>query len=403
MSPSIGAKALIDIGIHSMIITSGTLTPIDSFDAEMDTTFAVKLQNSHIIKGNQLAIFNMSNARDGTILTSKYDNRDNVGYIKALGLSLAEVMAVVPKGILVFFSSYTALNKCIDVWKGSNNIWGKMNSVKQIFMEPRKKESFNECILKYKMKIDETNSSGAAFLAVCRGKLSEGIDLPDDYCRCVIMTGLPFPPVTDPRVILKKQYLMEAKTKLTPDGWYTLQMKRALNQSIGRVVRHKDDFGVIILMDSRFAFMREGLSKWIEKFIHKNRGKQFDDYIRELNEFFTTQCPQQVTKLGSKQEFHSPIQSQPLPTGKPGPSGIFAGAKNKKAKTSYSQSGVKLNQMIAEYSGTIKTESRETSVNSKNSFSYANTKYNGHSVRVKTESKPSPKGRQTSLFDHFNH
>lgn len=33
----------------------------------------------------------------------------------------------------------------------------------------------------------------AAFFAVCRGKLSEGIDFCDDAARAVIMAGIPYP------------------------------------------------------------------------------------------------------------------------------------------------------------------------------------------------------------------
>ena len=42
---------------------------------------------------------------------------------------------------------------------------------------------------------------------VCRGKLSEGIDFSDDAARCVIVIGLPYPQLTDPKVIMKKHYL----------------------------------------------------------------------------------------------------------------------------------------------------------------------------------------------------
>lgn len=47
--------------------------------------------------------------------------------------------------------------------------------------------------------------------AVCRGKISEGIDFADDNGRAVIVTGLPFPLYTDPKVILKRRYLDESK------------------------------------------------------------------------------------------------------------------------------------------------------------------------------------------------
>ncbi|XP_054168203.1 regulator of telomere elongation helicase 1 homolog, partial [Oppia nitens] len=287
LSPSIGAKALEEFKIHSLIITSGTLAPIHSFELEMDIKFGVKLQNSHVIKENQLSIINISQSNDKIVLTSKYDNRDNLDYYRALGLTLIDVLKSVPKGVLLFFSSYTALNKCTEVWKNNNNnIWQKLNAVKQIFLEPRSKQAFNDNMTKYRQKIDAPQSNGAVFFGVFRGKLSEGIDLPDDYCRCVIMTGLPFPSVADPRVILKKQYLQESKSKLSPDGWYILQMKRALNQAIGRVIRHKDDYGAIVLLDSRFASLNDGLSKWVEKFIYKTRSFEANQNIRKLESFF---------------------------------------------------------------------------------------------------------------------
>ncbi|CAG2106338.1 unnamed protein product [Medioppia subpectinata] len=276
----------------------GTLAPIHSFEAEMDMKFPVKLQNNHIIGANQLAIINISQSRDKVVLTSKYDNRDNMDYYRALGQTLIDILKTIPKGVLVFFSSYTALNKCTQIWKQyrNDNIWDKLNAVKQLFLEPRAKHAFNECFLKYKQKVDETQSNGAVFFGVFRGKLSEGIDLPDDYCRGVIMTGLPFPAVMDPRVILKKEYLNEAKIPLTADGWYALQMKRALNQAIGRVVRHKDDYGVIILLDSRFASLSDGLSKWVVKYIYRANVNNLDVNLTKLKSFFTNRINTHVVQ-----------------------------------------------------------------------------------------------------------
>ena len=52
----------------------------------------------------------------------------------------------------------------------------------------------------------------AAFFAVCRGKLAEGIDFTDDAARAVIMAGIPYPQVFDPKVLIKKDFLdREAK------------------------------------------------------------------------------------------------------------------------------------------------------------------------------------------------
>lgn len=59
----------------------------------------------------------------------------------------------------------------------------------------------------YYAKIQDPSYSGAIFMGVCRGKVSEGLDFADINGRAVFITGLPYPPLKDPKIILKKQYL----------------------------------------------------------------------------------------------------------------------------------------------------------------------------------------------------
>jgi len=49
--------------------------------------------------------------------------------------------------------------------------------------------------------------TGSLLIGVCRGRISEGLDFSDNAARCVIIVGVPYPQMTDPRVILKKDYL----------------------------------------------------------------------------------------------------------------------------------------------------------------------------------------------------
>jgi Rad3-related DNA helicase len=51
-------------------------------------------------------------------------------------------------------------------------------------------------------RLKVSTGSGACFMAVCRGKLSEGIDFSDRDARAVVVTGIPYPSVRDAKVTI---------------------------------------------------------------------------------------------------------------------------------------------------------------------------------------------------------
>jgi hypothetical protein len=77
----------------------------------------------------------------------------------------------------------------------------------------------------------------------------------------VFIVSIPYPPLHQPRVILKKHYLNDQKKHnkkaITGEEWYSTEAIRSVNQAIGRVIRHKDDFGVIILADERLLILKQ--------------------------------------------------------------------------------------------------------------------------------------------------
>lgn len=61
-------------------------------------------------------------------------------------------------------------------------------------------------------KVKDPKLNGAVFFAVCRGKVSEGLDFTDANGRAVIITGLPNPPAKDPKVWTLSSALRCVKT-----------------------------------------------------------------------------------------------------------------------------------------------------------------------------------------------
>lgn len=144
----------------------------------------------------------------------------------------------------------------------------------------------------YYSKIDEPNKNGAIFFAVCRGKVSEGLDFTDAYGRAVIITGIPFVKFDEPKVKLKQSYLQKNRTMenglLSPDEWYGLCATKAVNQAIGRVIRHKNDYGTILLCDKRFSSPRnqKNLSAWIQTHLKVPQSNNFGQIIGQVCRFF---------------------------------------------------------------------------------------------------------------------
>lgn len=102
-----------------------------------------------------------------------------------------------------------------------------------------------------------------------------------------MILGIPYAPHLDPWIVLKKQHLDDAmqpkgtfeppqltpqaqamrllsgtssgtfstpsttRAKLSGQGWYVQSASRAVNQAMGRVIRHQKDWGAIFLLDGR--------------------------------------------------------------------------------------------------------------------------------------------------------
>jgi predicted DnaQ family exonuclease/DinG family helicase len=76
----------------------------------------------------------------------------------------------------------------------------------------------------------------------------EGVDLPGDILRCVVIAKLPFPVPTDP--------LVQARGARLRDPFRELALPSAvlrLKQGFGRLIRRGDDRGAVVLSDARIA------------------------------------------------------------------------------------------------------------------------------------------------------
>lgn len=80
----------------------------------------------------------------------------------------------------------------------------------------------------------------------------EGVDVPGDALSLVIIDKLPFAPHTDPLIDAR----MRARAELGEDPFQTLQLPAAalaLKQGFGRLIRRRDDRGIVAVLDHRIV------------------------------------------------------------------------------------------------------------------------------------------------------
>lgn len=93
-----------------------------------------------------------------------------------------------------------------------------------------------------------------------------------------------------PETVAMREY-MDAQHQINPlfqsgQDWYTEQAFRALNQSVGRCIRHSRDYGAIFFLESRFKTpsFRSGLSKWYRDSIQVINSRE--QMLSDLSTFY---------------------------------------------------------------------------------------------------------------------
>lgn len=281
--------------IRCLIMTSGTLAPLDTFIEEFQFKELIEIREEfpHIIRPEQFIAKSLNygpKMRNGIEVEydSRLENRKNKVYLDSIGLSIIRFSKCIPGGILVFFPKYEWMQKCIEYWREQNHLEIKNEldfmGDKSVFIEPRKNLDFKECLKHYRAEIND--QKGAIFLAVARGKVSEGLNFADAYGRGVIFVGFPLPPCSDPKVFFKRKYLDDDRNRalgLSGSDWYNLEAWKAVNQAIGRIIRHKNDYGAILLCDYRLQTNGYHLSQWVRGRLEK---EAFHSVETKLSQFF---------------------------------------------------------------------------------------------------------------------
>jgi DNA excision repair protein ERCC-2 len=103
-------------------------------------------------------------------------------------------------------------------------------------------------------------------LSVARGKVSEGVDFDHHLGRAVLMFGIPYV-YTQSRILKARLDYLRDQFQIRENDFLTFDAMRHAAQCVGRAIRGKTDYGIMIFADKRFSRSdkRSKLPKWIQE------------------------------------------------------------------------------------------------------------------------------------------
>lgn len=312
---------------RAIVLAGGTMSPMSDYEQHLLSYLApskiTTLSCGHVIPPSNLLALPIIRGTSGADFDFTFENRNKESTMLDLGNAILTFAQHIPDGVVVFFPSYGFLDACVAAWKRikssspsstSRTFWDAFTATKPTFLEQRsnsqqqpsstqqqpphstKEAAVASVLTAYSTAIaSSSNHRGALLFAVIGGTLSEGINFSDALGRGVVVVGLPFPNPHSAEWKSKMQYISQKQVKSGgSDGkaaareFYENACMRAVNQCVGRAIRHKGDYASILMLDRRYGSKRiqDKLPKWIRGSL--TGGLSVGDVGARLDGFFAS-------------------------------------------------------------------------------------------------------------------
>ncbi|GAX15523.1 DNA excision repair protein ERCC-2 [Fistulifera solaris] len=249
----------------SVIITSGTLSPIDLYPKLLQFEPCISESLSMSTFRPCIRPLVITRGSDQLAVSTRYEDRGDMGVVRNYGAMLVELCSTIPDGVVAFFTSYSYMESLISEWDAIG-ILRELTKSKLVFIETKDVVETTLALDNYRRACD--CGRGAVFLSVARGKVSEGINFDRHYGRAVIIFGVPFQ-YTLSHVLRARLEYLQTHYQIREQDFLNFDALRQASQCVGRVIRSKTDYGLMILADSRYTRhdKRSKLPKWILQFM----------------------------------------------------------------------------------------------------------------------------------------
>ncbi|PWW72742.1 DNA repair helicase RAD3 [Tuber magnatum] len=243
----------------SVVITSGTISPLEMYPKMLQFNTVVQESYSMTLARRSFLPMIVTRGSDQVAVSTRFEIRNDPSVVRNYGSLLVEFSKITPDGMVVFFPSYLYMESIISMWQGMG-ILDEVWKYKLILVETPDSQETSLALETYRTAC--CNGRGAVMLCVARGKVSEGIDFDHHYGRTVLCIGVPFQ-YTQSRILKARLEFLRENYRIRENDFLSFDAMRHAAQCLGRVLRGKDDYGIMVLADRRFGKKRSQLPKWI--------------------------------------------------------------------------------------------------------------------------------------------
>eukprot|EP00929_Paragymnodinium_shiwhaense_P081395 TRINITY_DN42570_c0_g1_i1.p1 TRINITY_DN42570_c0_g1~~TRINITY_DN42570_c0_g1_i1.p1 ORF type:complete len:923 (-),score=134.80 TRINITY_DN42570_c0_g1_i1:7-2562(-) len=276
---------------QSVILTSGTISPLDMYPKMLQMPNVVVTQSFSITMERKcICPLIVTHGPDQVPVTSRFSLREDPSVVRHYGDLLENLAQVVPDGMVCFFPSYRYMEAVIEAWYETGVIARTLKH-KLVFIETKDVVATTYSLNLFRQACDA--GQGAIFLSVARGKVAEGIDFDRHYGRCVVLFGVPFLYTLSRELRARMEFLRE-QYQIKESEFLNFDAMRQASQCVGRVIRSKRDYGVMIFADQRYARndKRSKIPNWISSFIEPGHSVMATDNAVQVARRFLLEMSQ---------------------------------------------------------------------------------------------------------------
>lgn len=236
VNPAVNLHQCMSQGV-GCVFFSATLLPIRYYKSllSMDTdAYAIYAESPFDSKKRGILI--------GSDVSSKYTRRGYEEY-RRIAEYIYRFSSMKKGNYLIFFPSYRFMQDVFDIYRTEFDT----KDIDWVLQTPAMGEADRELFLE---NFGEDNKKTLLGFCVMGGIFSEGIDLTGEKLIGAVIVGTGIPQIGNEREILKKYY--DERKKNGFDYAYRYPGMNKVLQSAGRVIRTKEDVGMVLLLDERF-------------------------------------------------------------------------------------------------------------------------------------------------------